>query len=248
MLYYLTSENTVGHCAEPKVSCSHLHHYYLASAARAMVAAMGELEYHVDEHGEISQCRVGSSCNRAHFSSRRAVVQHHRDTYDFSGRWRPLENPYVSLLELELSSMVKRLGYRVVENTRTVIAPYELDIYLPDEEIALEFNGTHWHGAEQIELRYGITPREYHERKRLRCLEIGVKLGFVWEDSWRQDWLTCLDVICDLIQFRREHDLLTALDVAPPPSKFFWEKMDREAMEERRARIEKRRRRRDGVS
>lgn len=248
MLYYLTPENTVGHCTHPSINCGHQHHYYLASAARAMVAAMGDLEYHVGDDGEIHQCQEGDKCPHLHFTSRKAVVQHHRDTYDFSGRWRPLENPYVSLLELELSSLVKRLGYRVVENSRSVIAPYELDLYLPEEEIALEFNGTHWHSEEQIQLRYGITPEEYHGRKRNRCLEIGVKLGFVWENNWRQDWLTYLDIICDFIQFRREHELLSDLEGAAPPAKFFGEKMDREAMEERRRKIEKRRRKKDGVS
>ena len=33
----------------------------------------------------------------------------------------------------------------IVENTRKLIKPHEIDIYLPDIKMCIEFDGTYWH-------------------------------------------------------------------------------------------------------
>ena len=86
-----------------------------------------------------------------------------------------------SKMEQEVSAYVKEIlfGVDVVENTRKIISPYELDIYIPDKNIAIEFNGLYWH-SEQA----GKT-RNYHKKKWEKCQEKGVQLITVWEDDWR---------------------------------------------------------------
>lgn len=37
---------------------------------------------------------------------------------------------------------------KILRNVRNVITPKELDIYLPDKKVAIEFNGNFWHSVE----------------------------------------------------------------------------------------------------
>jgi len=47
-------------------------------------------------------------------------------------------------------------------NTRDIISPYEIDIWLPDHKIGIEINGEYWHGV-----RRGLTEAEKHGRRTL---------------------------------------------------------------------------------
>lgn len=65
----------------------------------------------------------------------------------------------------------------IVENTRSVIAPKELDIYLPEKNFAIEYNGLYWHSGERIDKRA-------HLDKTLACKEKDIKLFHVFSDEW----------------------------------------------------------------
>lgn len=65
----------------------------------------------------------------------------------------------------------------VIENDRRQIAPYELDIYLPERSLAIEFDGTYWHSSEWKE-------RTYHLDKTLACQTKGIRLIHVFEWEW----------------------------------------------------------------
>jgi len=53
----------------------------------------------------------------------------------------------------------------------------ELDIYLPELNLAFEFNGLYWHNE--------ITKnRNYHKNKSDLCQEKGIQLIHIWEDDW----------------------------------------------------------------
>lgn len=67
---------------------------------------------------------------------------------------------------------------KVIRNTRSVISPMELDVYLPDENLAIEFNGIYWHG-ESI-----ISDKHYHLTKTELCDEVHVNLIHVFENEW----------------------------------------------------------------
>ncbi len=67
----------------------------------------------------------------------------------------------------------------IVENDRKQIAPYELDIYVPDRNLAIEFNGTYWHSNEW-------KPKSYHLDKTLACNAKGIRLIHVFEWEWDQ--------------------------------------------------------------
>ena len=62
-------------------------------------------------------------------------------------------------------------------NSKDVIAPYELDIYLSDYNLAIEFNGLWWHSNEYKD-------KFYHLDKTNECLKKGIDLIHIFEDEW----------------------------------------------------------------
>lgn len=66
----------------------------------------------------------------------------------------------------------------MIRNTRDVIPPRELDIYLPEKKIAVEFNGLRWHSLE-----LGTEPG-YHMSKSDECAAKGVFLLHIFENEW----------------------------------------------------------------
>ena len=60
---------------------------------------------------------------------------------------------------------------------RNVISPQELDIYIPEKHIAIEFNGTYWHSTEKVEPKY-------HQNKTIACAKKGIQLIHIFEYEW----------------------------------------------------------------
>lgn len=58
--------------------------------------------------------------------------------------------------------------------SKKYIYPYELDIVLPDANLAIEYNGLYWHSS----LR---KPNDYHLMKSLLCREKGIRLIHIYE-------------------------------------------------------------------
>jgi hypothetical protein len=87
--------------------------------------------------------------------------------------------PKGSLGQSEVSTFVKSLGFDVVDNDRSAIAPLELDVYVPSEKFAVEFNGLYWHSE-------AVLRDNDHMLKKLRaCQGAGIRLFHVFEDEWR---------------------------------------------------------------
>ena len=75
--------------------------------------------------------------------------------------------------ENEVAEFVQSLipNTQIVRNTRSIISPLELDIYIPDKKLAIEFDGILWH-SEGV----GNKPKKYHIIKTMACKEKGIKL------------------------------------------------------------------------
>lgn len=90
-----------------------------------------------------------------------------------------------SQAEQELSAFVVSLlgSENVVINSYSIITPHELDIYIPLQNIAIEFNGTYWHS----ELAPGKSSKNKmrHYNKWLKCKNKGIQLITIWEDDWK---------------------------------------------------------------
>ena len=89
----------------------------------------------------------------------------------------PIQKSY-STAEKDLLSYVSSIySGTIIENDRSAIAQYELDIYLPDLNLAIEYNGLYWHSDE-------MKPNNYHRMKSDLCREKGIHLIHVFEDDW----------------------------------------------------------------
>lgn len=63
-------------------------------------------------------------------------------------------------------------------NNRRVIAPRELDIYMPKRKLAIEVDGTYWHSVNQD------TPLMYHVEKQDACFAKRVNLVHIYDLEW----------------------------------------------------------------
>lgn len=79
--------------------------------------------------------------------------------------------------EKEITSFLKSLSIEIIENSRLIIPPYELDIYIPSYKIGIEFNGIYWHSDKHRD-------KEYHLNKTKECDKLGFKLIHIFEDEW----------------------------------------------------------------
>lgn len=79
----------------------------------------------------------------------------------------------------ELLQFIKSVySGKIIENTRKVISPKELDIYLPEKQLAFEFNGTYWH-SEHVGLS-----KNYHQEKTKACHKAKIRLIHIFEHEW----------------------------------------------------------------
>ena len=78
--------------------------------------------------------------------------------------------------EKEIVEFLKQFTV-VRENERGIITPLEIDIFLPDFDIGVEYNGLYWHSEEYKE-------KDYHAYKTQKCLEKNIRLIHVFEDEW----------------------------------------------------------------
>ena len=68
----------------------------------------------------------------------------------------------------------------IIRNDRTILDGKEIDIYLPDKKLGIEFNGTHWHSTEiQFDQQYHLKKSKLAESKGIRLIHI---YEYEWED------------------------------------------------------------------
>ena len=84
-----------------------------------------------------------------------------------------------SLQEKDLIDFVKDIlpNTLVLEKDRTKIKPFELDVLIPDYNLAIEFDGLYWHSNKFID-------SGYHSNKTKICEDKGIKLIHIFEDEW----------------------------------------------------------------
>lgn len=95
----------------------------------------------------------------------------------------------ISHKEEEIYSIIKEQYHGIIKrNNRKIIPPQELDFYLPDINLAIEFNGTYWHADKRFYkaddmLIHGsaqyIWSRD--ENKQIECHKRGIKLISITE-------------------------------------------------------------------
>lgn len=95
--------------------------------------------------------------------------------------------------EAEIAEYIKTLVQEVLTSDRKVISPNELDIYVPEKQIAVEHNGVYYHSEKFID-------KNYHLDKLKKCNAAGIDLIQVFEDEWES--LSKREVIKSMISSR----------------------------------------------
>jgi hypothetical protein len=73
----------------------------------------------------------------------------------------------------------------IIQSNRSVLNGSELDIYLPEKQLAIEYNGLYSHCHRPHESRESlIKGRNYHLKKTLMCKEKGIRLLQFFSDEW----------------------------------------------------------------
>lgn len=102
-----------------------------------------------------------------------------------------------SIKENEVANFVKSicgpLGLEVIQRTRKVISPLELDIYIPSHKLAIEFNGTYWHSENAGMDKF------YHKNKTYLCNANGIRLIHIFEYNWNNCKDICKSIILDAL-------------------------------------------------
>jgi len=84
-----------------------------------------------------------------------------------------------SNVEIELLEFIKSIeSLEIIENSREIIPPYELDIFIPSKNIAIEFDGLYWHSEKNID------DKNYHLNKTELCQFQNIQLIHIFEDEW----------------------------------------------------------------
>ena len=124
----------------------------------------------VDEYINDLVSLIEVKCNTCGRESRRNL------RYLQRGRCEHCE-PVGSIAQHEIADFIESLNLRVIRNDRQVIKPKELDIWIPEKSIGIEYNGLYWHNEKKI-------ARLAHDNKSIECKSVGIQLLHVFEDEW----------------------------------------------------------------
>ena len=92
--------------------------------------------------------------------------------YNWIRKYRPdLElKSAISYPHMILNNFLEELNIKFEINTRRIIAPKELDIFIPSHNLAIEVNGNYWHSDTKGK------DKTYHLNKLNRCNDLGINL------------------------------------------------------------------------
>lgn len=65
----------------------------------------------------------------------------------------------------------------VIQNSRNIIKGNEIDIFIPELKLGIEFNGEYWHRDE-------VRGKNYHQSKYFKMKEAGYKLITIYSNEW----------------------------------------------------------------
>lgn len=87
--------------------------------------------------------------------------------------------PNKSGYEVELHSFLQSIGEPFQHNVRSLLEnkKLELDFFLPDHNLAIEFDGLYWHSEAHRD-------NDYHRRKFEECEKSNIRLIVIREDEW----------------------------------------------------------------
>ena len=95
------------------------------------------------------------------------------------GRGCPKCGKQISYAEDKIRDYIGKFNkYIIKTRVKNIISPYELDIYIPEKKVAIEYDGLIWHSE-----KFG-KDKNYHLNKTELCEKQGIRLIHIFEDEW----------------------------------------------------------------
>lgn len=106
-----------------------------------------------------------------------STMRYHIQKYDLNHS-QYMDMSYTSVGEKEVFQYINGIyNGDIKRSVKNIINPYELDIYMPELGIAIEFNGNYWHSSI-------IKDKEYHLNKTKLCGKKHIRLVHIFEYEW----------------------------------------------------------------
>ena len=80
--------------------------------------------------------------------------------------------------EINIYNYLNSIDIACKQRAKNIISPYELDIYIPEKKVAIEYDGLIWHSE-----KFG-KDKNYHLNKTELCEKQGIRLIHIFEDEW----------------------------------------------------------------
>jgi len=94
-----------------------------------------------------------------------------------------------SSVEKEIIEEIRKwYSGEIIENSRKIIEPKELDLFFPEKNVAIEVNGIYWHSDHHL-------PDRYHSEKYQMCCRKGIKLLMITDYEWTHRRKTVINMI-----------------------------------------------------
>lgn len=106
----------------------------------------------------------------------------------FKAKYHPPKSG-VSSQELKIRGLLVEHGIEFISSDRNLISPKEVDIYIPEHNLAIEVNGLYWHSEPAGK------DKTYHLNKTVECEKHGVQLLHFWDKEVEEKF----DVISSMI-------------------------------------------------
>lgn len=100
----------------------------------------------------------------------------------------------------------------IILNSRNIIAPYELDLFFPSHNFAIEMNGVYWHSTHKID-------KFYHQQKYKLCNEKGISLLMITDHEWKNNKDLILNMISHRLNLSKNKIYARKCDVSKISSK-----------------------------
>jgi hypothetical protein len=155
------------------------------------------LNYSIERFGNLGFDYIGRDINRVSLLSRKCGHEFDINITTFISRNQSIINCCLicnppntgqSNGEIELIEWLKDLSIIVNVKNRDICSPQEIDIFLPEYNLSIEFNGIYWHSEIYKD-------KNYHINKTNMCNGKGISLIHVWED----DWVNKKDIVKSII-------------------------------------------------
>lgn len=114
-----------------------------------------------------------------------------KPNHHLSGSGCPICANSLSHCENEICECLKELV--IEQRNRKILGGKEIDIYIPQYKIGIEFNGLYWHSEENGK------DENYHLSKLNECNKNGIELIQIFEDEWANHRDVCEFLIKDSI-------------------------------------------------